>query len=59
MGDGVTDALHGRVTIEVIESRHHRFDGQRHVGAGVSIGNWIDVEAVDHFLVVPQDVPIG
>jgi hypothetical protein len=45
--------------LEALEAGDDRLDGQRHVGAGVAIGNGVDVEAVDDLLMSAQDVPIA
>ena len=37
----------------------HRLEGERHVGAGVTVGDRVDVEPVDLLLVGAQGVPVG
>ncbi len=38
---------------------YHRLEGERHVRPGVTVGDRVDIEPVDGFLVGAQDVPIG
>ena len=41
----------------VVELVGHRLHGEGHVGAGVAVGDRVDVEAVDQLLVGAQPVP--
>ena len=59
MRDGVAYALHGQRLVEAVEARHHRLDGQGHVGSGVAVGYRVHVEAVHDVLVAAQHIAIG
>ena len=49
----------GRPTPARRELIGHRLEGQSHVGAGVTIGHRVDVEAVDELLMGTEPVPKG
>jgi hypothetical protein len=46
----------GEIAVGTLELGHHRLERQRHVGAGVAVGDRVHVEAVDAFLVGSQGV---
>ena len=50
VGDGPAGGVQVR-RLEGVELFGDRFEGQRHVGAGVAVGHRVDVEAVDDILV--------
>ena len=39
------------LVVDVLELGDDRADGERHVGAGIAVGNGVDVELVDGVLV--------
>ena len=53
MADGFADCVE---IVGALELGANRFEGERHVGAGVAIGDGVDVERVDHFLVTKKQV---
>ena len=57
--DGLAELGHAGGLAESLDGADHRLDRERHVRARVAIGHGVDVEAVHHLLVIPQDVPVG
>ena len=57
VADGLAGVGHRRAG--ALELGDHRLEGQGHVGAGVTVGDGVDVETVDRVLVRPQEVAEG
>ena len=56
----VADRLaHGAHVLGAVELGHNRFEGESHVGAGVSVGYRVDIEPVQLLLVRPQRVAVA
>ena len=53
VGDGLAGGDHVAGFRHSVEGRHHRLQGEGHVGAGVAVGDGIDVEPVQSLLVGP------
>ena len=59
MRHGLANRLHRLWVVNLLELSGHRFDREGHIGSGISIGDWIDIEAIHHFLVRAQQVAKG
>ena len=60
MADGLADGgqVVGPAIADSIEGAHNRVDGEAHVGAGVAVGDGVDVQAVDGVLMGSERVPV-
>ena len=57
--DGLAHRGQAGPGLHPLQLADHRFEGQRHVGAGVPVGHRVDVEPVDVALVQPQGIPVS
>jgi large subunit ribosomal protein L28 len=59
MADRFAHLLHGRGVRGPVQLLDDRFEGERHVGAGVAVGHRVHVERVEFVLMGAERVPVG